>query len=612
MFDIVNNNRNLVTAALALVALGLVVGAGVSGMSAPGVGGDYLAKVDGHKITERDLAVLANGQNIPEAMRPQAIQQLIQKQLLLNEMGQRNIVTSDGRLRSEIAGIDAFKKDGKFDLDLYKSLLAARQMTPEQFQDRVREDAGVQLLVQSLGESGITSKAAVNHLIDVLSASREVSPALFSADAYKDKVKVGDADIKQYYDAHHAEFNQPERVKVDYVVLSRDDMAAAVQVDDAKVAEYYKAHQADIAPEERRVRHILIKVDAKATAAEKQAAKQKAEGLLAQVKKDPSRFAELAKANSQDPGSAANGGDLGYFGRGAMVKAFDETAFKLAKGEISGVVETEYGYHILMLEDIKAKSLEELKPTIVARLQHEQVQQQFQQASEKFGEMVYQQADSLKPAADAFKLQVRSSDWMTRDGSADAMLNDPKVRTAAFSDDVLLKKHNSEAIEVRPGTLVTVHVTSHELATLQPLSAVTAQITDKLKQEKALAMAKEEGKKALAALQKGSDVAGLSWQPTKEISHIESQGLDKDGIAAIFGLAQAKLPGYVGEETPSGYVVFKVAASAKQTALDATKREGFAAQLGQSLDSSVVGAYAADLQKRHKVEVKMEAKADAK
>lgn len=603
MFDFVSNNRQVVSVSLGLVAMGLLVGGGVAGYSAGGVGESYLAKVDGHRITDRDVSEMTHGQTVPENVRPQIVQQLVQKQILLNEAAQRYVVTSDARLRDEITGIEAFKKDGQFSPELYKQLLAAQQMTVEQFEKRLREESGIQLLALPLNESNIVSKASASHLLDALATSRDVAAAAYEINAYLGKASVSDAEIKQYYDAHHAEFNQPERVKVDYAVLSRDDIAAGITVDDAKVAEYYKAHLTELAPEERRVRHILIKADAKAPAAEKQAAKQKAEQLLAQVKKDPSRFAELAKQNSQDPGSAAGGGDLGYFGHGAMVKPFDDVAFKLAKGEISGVVETQFGYHILMLEDIKTKTLDELKPTIVARLQHEMAQQRFQDAAEKFGDMVYQQADSLKPAADAFKLQIRSSDWVTRDAAGEPVLNDPKVRTAAFSDDVLLKKHNSEAIEATPGNLVAVHVTAHELASLKPLAQVSAGIADKLKQEKAAKMAKDEGQKALAALQKGETPA-ISWQPAKTISRLDSQGLDKDGIDAVFGVAQAKLPGYAGEATPNGYVVYKVSPASKPSSLDAAKREGYTAQIGQAVGNDTIQAYLEDLRQKHKVETK--------
>ncbi|SFZ79516.1 peptidylprolyl isomerase [Chitinimonas taiwanensis] len=599
MFEFVQNNRTLVAVALGLVGIGLLVGGGVAGYSAT-AGEPHLAEVDGVKITERDLANASGGQPLADAAKAQLLQELIQRQVLLSEAKSLHVLASDAQLREQIMGIDAFKENGQFNLERYKSLLAARQMTVDQFEARMREDLGLQLLAGALGNSGFSSSLASNRLVDSLAQSREVASYQFIPAAYAAQVTVSEADIKAYYDANQASYRLPERVKVAYVVLSREELAASQTIEADKVRAYFDANKAELAPEERKVRHILISADAKAPAAERAAAKKSAEAILARVKQNPASFAELAKQKSQDPGSAQQGGDLGYFGRGAMVKAFDEVAFKLAKGQISDVVETEYGYHVLQLEDIRAKSFEEVKPVVEQRLKLEAAQKRFDQVSEQFSDLVYQQADSLKPVADALKLTVRESDWLTRDAAADPQLNHAKVREALFSDDVLNKKHNTEAVELSAGTLLSARVLQHEPAKVQALAEVSGKIAEQLKAERAKAKAIEEGKKALAALQKG-EAPSLAWSAPKVLSRLQPDGLAKADLSAIYALPlKDTAAGYAGLESAAGFSVYRVAA-APAAPLDPALREGLTGSLSSTSAQMELAAYLAKLREQHKV-----------
>ncbi|MGQ5524216.1 peptidylprolyl isomerase [Chitinimonas sp. PSY-7] len=601
MFEFVHNNRTLVAVALGLVGLGLLVGGGVAGYSAS-VGEPYLAKVNGVKITERDLAMASNGEPLADVAKAKLLQELVQRQVLLSEAGSRHVVASDAQLRDQIMTIDAFKENGKFSVDRYKDLLAARQMTVEQFESRMREDLRLQLLAGAVGISGFGSQLAADRVVNALAESREVAGFQFLPAAYAGQINVSDADVKKYYETNQREFSLPERVKVSYVVLSRDEMAAGLTVDAEKVKAFYESNKKELAPEERRVRHILISADAKATAEQRATAKKTAETLLGQLKQNPASFSELAKQKSQDPGSATQGGELGYFGRGAMVKPFEEAAFKLAKGEISGVVETEYGYHILMVDDIRSKSFDDVKPVVEQRLKQEMAQKRFEQARDEFSDLVYQQADSLKPAADAFKLTARESDWLTKDAATDAMLNEAKVREALFTDDVLNKKHNTEAIELKPGTLLAARVVQHEPAKVQTLAEVSGKIAEQLKTDRAKAKALEEGKKALAALQKG-EVVSLSWQPAKTLSRLQPQGLAKPDLNAIFSVAaKEKASAYTGLESPAGYTLYKVAVASVSTPMEPAMREGLVDSINSANAQMELASYLQKLRGLHKVE----------
>ncbi|HEY9103024.1 MAG TPA: peptidylprolyl isomerase [Chitinimonas sp.] len=603
MFDFVDKNRQFASVALGLVGLGLLVGGGVAGYSASGFGSDYLAKVDGVKIGERDLAAANNGQPVADAQKPQLLQELIQRQMLLNEANKRYVRASDAQLREQILKIPAFKDEkGQFSAERYKELLAARQMSIPQFEAKLAEDLRLQQLVGSLMGSSISSKAAGDRLITALATPRDVAMYHYGPERFLDQVKLTDADIKQYYDTHLNDYRLPERVKLEYVVLSREELAQGIAVDAAKVQAYFEAHKAELAPEERQVRHILVKVDANADKAAKDAAKQKAEKLLSELKQNGNRFAELAKANSDDPGSAAQGGDLGFFGRGAMVKPFEDTAFKLKKGELSGLVETQYGYHILQLTDVRAKTLAELTPVIEQRIKLEEGQKRFQAETEKFSDLVYQKAESLQPAAEAYKLTIKQSDWVSRDGSADPLLNNAKLREAVFGDDVLVKKHNAEAVEVAPGTLVAARVSAHEAAKLQPLADVTAKISDTLKRERAVKLAQEAGKQALADLQAGKTPA-VEWSAAKPVSRLQPQGLGKPELDAVFTVPAAKLPGYAGAQNATGYSLFRVAAATAQP-LEPAMRANLAGSLEQVAGQQDLNGYMAQLRKSQKVESK--------
>lgn len=559
MFDFVHKNKSAVTVVLGLVSLGLIVGVGLSGYDAMSDANQpYLAKVGGRAITDRDVAEAIGNQSVPDEMKPMVVEQLVRQKLLQERAAQLKLAAPDALVRNAIAQIPAFQVDGKFNDQRYQELLASQQMTPAMFEQKVREDIIMRQLMDGFVQTGFVSNASMQQLNQLMADKREVSTTIISPEQYLAQVSVSDAEIKKYFDANQVNYKKPEMVKLEYLLLSQADLAAAQTVTDEEVAKYFAEHQQDLAKEERRVSHILLTVDKAAKPADKAAVRQKAEAILAEVKAAPARFAELAKQKSQDPGSAVKGGDLGFFARGAMVKQFDQAAFSLKKGEISGIVETDYGFHILQLNEIKSATLADVKPAIVEKLKLQKTQTAFPAQVEKFTELVYQQSDSLKPAADALKLSVKQSDWLTRTGGAESILNNPKLIEAAYSDDVLKAKHNTEAIEIAPGQFVSARVIEHKPASTQSLAEVSALISQKLKQEKALALALADGEKKLASLKSGTAVP-LTWGETKGFTRIAEQGVADADLKAIFKADPAKLPAYVGSAIPGrGFAIYKV------------------------------------------------------
>ncbi|MDK2123407.1 peptidylprolyl isomerase [Parachitinimonas caeni] len=600
MFDLVHNNRTLVQVALGAVGLGLVV---TGGFTFSDYGSEpYVAKVADRRITARDIAEETRGQPVPDAMKPMIVDRLIQKSLLLAEADKRYLVVPDDRLRDVIGAIPQFKKGDKFDHDTYVSMLSAQQMTPQLFEAKVKEDIRLQSLTTPF-QASIVSKVMADRLAAALVEQREVSAVELKAVQFLDKVAVSEADAKKYYDANQPEFKVPDRVKLEYLVLSQDEIAAKISVDEAKVREYFDKNQSVFNKEEsRKVRHILIQASASASQKDKAAAKAKAEEILAELKKDPSKFGELARKHSQDPTSAEKGGELDYIRRAGQVKAFADVAFGLTKNQLSSVVETEFGYHIIQVLDIKSKTYDEVKPEVEKQLKRQLAQQKMQGLIDQFGEVVYQQADSLKPAAEKIGLSIQRSDWVSKEQASEPVLNNEKLRQAVFGDDVLLKKHNTEAIDVGNGVFVSARIAEYQKASVRPFAEVLPTISIKLKTLKANEMAASEGKKALAALQAGQPATALNWTATKQVSRRDPAGLPEKTVTELFKLPTAKLPTYAGFDLPGGgYAVYKVAKGAEAKLDDATK-QGLLQALQQSQSGAEMQAYLATLQKRYKVE----------
>ncbi len=604
MFDLVQKNKTAVQIVLAMVSLGLVVGFGIGGYSAFQQGEDFLAKVGGAAITERDLAEAVNNQTVPDDMKPGVVEQLVQQKLLSEQARALRLSVADATLRDFIATVPAFQVDGKFDSKRYKELLEQQRMTPEIFEQKVKQDLITRQLVGGIASGGFTSAAVQERMEKLLGERRELQVALVPAQEFAKQVVVTDGEIKQYYDAHSAEFKMPELVKLEYLALSQAVLAAKQEVSDAEVQKYYDEHKQEIAKEERKARHILLALPQGATPEQKADLKKQAEALLAEVKQNSPRFAEIAKQKSQDPGSAPQGGDLGWFGRGMMVKVFEDTVFALSKGQVSDIIESEFGFHIIKLDDIRTKALDDAEPEIVQHLKVQKAQAAFQSQSEKLNEIVYQQADSLKPAADALQLEIRKSEWVSREGGKELELANPKIGEAVFSDDVLKKKHNSEAVEVGPGVLVVARVIEHKPEQLSPLADASEKIAAKLRAEKALKRAGEEGAARLKALQAGQ-IVDLKWTPAQEVIRVGNQQIAEDQLKAIFRVPAEKLPGYVGGELKGqGYLIYKVVKVAPAEALAPEARQRMKDTLGQMYGQAAAMGFVEALRKQIKVEYK--------
>lgn len=286
---------------------------------------------------------------------------------------------------------------------------------------------------------------------------------------YVAKVKLEDGAAKKFYDENTEQFRTPDQAKVEYVVLTPESLA--VEVSEAEIKAWYDGHKERYQqPEERRASHILIAAEKLG----KDKARQKAEEVLREVQAKPAAFAELARKHSDDPGSASQGGDLGFFGRGMMVKPFEDATFALRDGEVSGIVESDFGFHIIKLTGqhvAREKPLAEVRGEIERELKSSAVARKFAEAAESFSNMVYEQSDSLQPVAEQFKLKIQRSDWIGREANpAAGVLGNAKLLAAVFSDDTIQNKRNTEAVEVAQNTLVAARIAEYQPASVQPLA----------------------------------------------------------------------------------------------------------------------------------------------
>jgi peptidyl-prolyl cis-trans isomerase D len=623
MFDFVHENKKVVQIVLALIILPFALW-GVSSYEKSGNGAEVAATVNGSKITQQELENSLRqqqdrmrqqlGTNFDAAMfdnpemKRAVLDNLVSQRLLVERAKAAGLTVPDDRVAQLIAGIEAFQDGGKFDKKHYEAVLANQNMSPLTFEARVRDELLGQQIQEAYAQNGFAATSVADNVIRLNEQQRIVSVSTLSLQSFLSQAKVDDAALKKYYEQNPKEFQVQEQAKVEYVKFSVDDLLAKAEVSKEDVRKYYDEHLNDFGtPEERHAAHILITVNAAAPQAEQDAAKAKAEQLLQQAKKNPAGFDELARKNSQDPGSAANGGDLGFFGRGMMVKPFDDAAFALKAGEISGLVKSDFGYHIIKLIAVKpsrAMPFDEARAGIVTKLRQQKASDMFAEMAEKFSNAVYEQSDTLKPAADLVGATIERSGWLSK-GTAAGEPWTAKMLQAIFNDEVVKNKRNTAAIEVAANTLVAARILEYKPASVRALSEVQEVIRQKLLRLQALELVAKQGKSMLAQLQGGSKPT-LNWAAPQIVTRAQHGTLDIELTRQIFQANAAKLPQFVGaEDAQSGYMLVRIDAVKESAAIDDVKRARYAQQLRKLTGEEMFHAYLADARRQATIKVSL-------
>ena len=526
-----------------------------------------------------DMSIMDN----PEIRRG-VLERLVNEKLAAIGAERAGIRMGDKQLANRIATEPVFQVDGRFNKERYEQLAKSQGMTAVGLDERLRQDYRLQDFRSAIADTAIVPRATLDSFIRLSEQTREVSVVNLTTDAYMARVKVTPEQTKAYYDAHNGEFTEPERVRVEYVEMSIDAIAAKTPVSQEDVKRVYDEQLAAGklgTKEERRASHILITIKPDAKEPEKKAAQAKAEEIAARVRKNPAAFADIAKKESQDPGSAVQGGDLGFFARGAMVKPFEDAVFAAKKGDIVGPVASDFGFHVIRVTDVKpakVKSPAEAAPEIEANLRKEIAARSFAENAENFSNLVYEQSTSLKPAAERLGLTVQQSPWISKGASSVQVLNNPKLQAEIFSDATLKGKRNTSAVEVAPNTLVAARMLEHKPAELRPFADVKATIEKRLQRDEALKLAKAEGETKLKELQAGKD-AGLKWPAPLAVNRQKPGGLYPTVIDKVFRMDTKKLPAYVGVDTPMGYSLVQVSKVIDIEKIDDAQRAQLAARL---------------------------------
>ncbi len=517
--------------------------------------------------------------------RKQVLDSLIERSAMLQDAQKLAILTPDAYVAAMLAQIPAFQQDGKFSRPRYEAVLRQNGRSPMQFENELRQGFMLEALASPVTLASFPSREASAQIARLVAQQREISWTDIPAASVAAGVKVAPADIERYYNANKAEFTEPEQIRAEYAVLDMAAVASGIPVSDQAVNEYYTAHAAEFGqPEQRSASHILIAVDKSADAATRAKAKAKATELYQTLLKAPDRFAELARKESQDPGSAAQGGSLGQFARGMMVKPFEDAVFGMKPHEIRGPVESDFGYHIIRLDAIQPAQtapLAQVRSAVVDSLRKQQAQKRFADLAENFGNLVYENANSLQAAASAAKVTIQQSGWMTAK-SAPPPFDNAALSEALFSTESIKSKQNTEAIEVKPGTMVAARVVEVRPARLKPLAEVTSAIESRLRAEQAASLLTQKGEATIQALEKG-DEPGLAWSAFKVVGRQPGEILDAAGAKAVFRAKTDKLPAYAGFTRPDGtYRIVRVTRVLEATSIDP--------MLAASIESGLVQA----------------------
>lgn len=627
MFDAIRNQKKVLMGILLVLVIPAFVLVGVEGYTSFSEQAEAVAVVDGQDIkkVEWDAAhreeIERMRQNLPgvdvklldtEQARFATLERLVRERVLAAAAADMHVYVSDQKLERELLNNQTIASlrtpDGKLDVEAYRALLGRQGMTPEMFELSIRSEMSRSQVLQGVGDTAVAPAGLANVALDAFFQRRNVRVLTLKSVDYADKVTVTDADLKAFYDANLASFKTQEQADVQYVVLDLPTIERQISLNPADVQSYYEQNASRLAGgEERRASHVLLTLDAGASAEDKAKIRSKAEELLAQVRANPERFADIARAHSQDPGSAANGGDLDFFARGAMVKPFEDAAFALQKGAISDVVESDFGFHIIQLTDVRAPkvpSLEDMRAELEADLKRQQAQKRYAEMAEQFSNLSYEKADSLQPIVDALKLEIRSVQGVLKDNPAqgDPVLSNPRLIQALFSSDAVNNKRNTEAVEVSANRLVAARVVKHSPARTQTFDEVRVDVQSRFVAQRSAELAKAAGEAMLKSAQQGQAPAGLSDELT--VSREQPGPLPLAVLNAAMSAPTAALPAWTGvDQGEQGYTVVQVSQVLARTPAEAQRQQAEKTQFKQWLAAAEMAAYYESLKQRFKVKI---------
>ena len=566
MFDFITKHRRVAQIFLGLIAITFATW-GIESYTRFRGGRDTLASVNGLEISQREFAeqmrvqqeqvrrmfggsIDAAALDTPEA-RQALLDSLIAQRVVGSEAAKQHLFMTRSAVIEAITQAPEFQENGRFSAARYSAYLASRGTTDQRNVAELQSQLPLARFVGSIADTGIAPRAVTARLAALEAQKREVSEVRIPAQQFLAQVKIDEAQVKTHYDAHQADYRTPERVRAEYVVLSAQNLARGEPVSEAEIKAAYDARVSQYRIEEsRRASHILVK------------SKEEADKLISELRKNPARFAELARKHSLDAGSAEKGGDLGVVSKDSLASpALAEALFSMKQGEVQ-VAQSEFGFHVVRVTGVqaaKSKPYDEVKKELADEIARQKGARKFAEAAENFSNLVYEQPESLKPAAERFKLQIQATGWIAKSASQElGALDNPKLLAALFSADAIKDKRNTDAIEVAPNTLVAARVTEHQPAAQRKFEEVKSEIAEGLRRRAAAELAHRDGEAKLAGLRKGGD-AGVKWGPVRTVSRRDAQGLPAEVLRRVVSADVSKLPAYAGIAFPEGgYLLLRI------------------------------------------------------
>jgi peptidyl-prolyl cis-trans isomerase D len=578
MFDFIRNHTRLMLGLLLLLIIPSFVFFGVQGYSSFTDGSrSAVARVDGVDITraEWDFAHQRNVERMRQQMptvdarlldtpqmRRETLDALIRERVLLATANQLHLVPGDERLQRLFVSDPRFASLRNPDGSVNRDILAAQGMSSEGFAQQLRAEFGMQQVLAGVADSAFAPASVAAPSLDALLQRREVQVQRFDPASFRATLAPTEADLEAHYKAHEARFRAAESAQIEYVVLDLDTVMKGIPVPEEDLQRFYAENASRYTrAEERRASHILINADAGMAAADRKAARAKADALLADLRRDPQAFAELARKNSQDTGSAERGGDLDFFGRGSMVKPFEDAVFAMKPGEISNVIESDFGFHIITLTGVRGgekQPFESVRAEIEAEVRKSLAVKRFAEVAEQFTNTVFEQPDSLQPVVDKLKLEKRTATVQrTPAPGATGVLASPKLLEAVFGNDAITNKRNTDAIETAANQLASARIVQHTPARTQALAEVRDTVRERVIAEQAAALARQDGAKKLELLRQSPEQPLTT--PTVVVSRNQPQGLPRPVLDAVLRADASKLPTVLGVDLgEQGYAVVRL------------------------------------------------------
>lgn len=476
-----------------------------------------------------------------ELIKKKALEQLVRQELLIQEAESDGYAISSDLVAARISTVPAFMDGGSFSREKYERTLRAQGLMPAQFEWRLSRELMTNQLLNGIRNTAAMTPETINEIYRLQAQQRRFRYLILPVARYHDQVNVTDGEVEDYYAANENSFMSPERVRIQYLELKADDLPVSTGIDeDALHALYEEQSEQYITEEQRRARHILVSLPPDADEQTVNAARDRAQRILERLDQGED-FAAVAKTDSDDPGSAANGGDLGFFSRGVMTREFDAAAFSLEKGSRSGLVRSPFGFHIIEVTDIRpevVKPFGEVRAELVKTYLASQREELFYEDSDILTNLAFEHPDTLAPAADRLGLDIMTSDWLTREGGPGIGEN-PAVIDAAFQEDVLDNGNNSEPVEVADNDLVVLRIIEHETAAVRPLEAVRDEVRARLQDRKSRERANVEGAQRVGELKAGETMdavaAELGIEPVDSgLVKRHAEGLDNKLLEAAF------------------------------------------------------------------------------